>query len=216
MGRSWSFCCLRAEGAAYPREAYGESDRGCDVNTAVAQRTGILLQARRVACLGDARHGSSCPEHTIGGIARYGVDDGEYFSQPPRSGAGRPRLALRTILLMIVDPCTGDVMQANMSMPDPQPIGSSPIEFHQSIRDVLLERACPVLARGHSHWLDKRRRCWRRSAARAYLAAQTGMRWRQEAVKGPHQHAALGLAGLHCQAWPNRPSPRTAAAQWDG
>lgn len=33
------------------REACGESARGCDVNTAVAQRTGILLHARRVACL---------------------------------------------------------------------------------------------------------------------------------------------------------------------
>jgi hypothetical protein len=99
-----------------PREACGESVRGCDVNTAVAQRTGILLQARRGACSDDARHGNSCPEHTIGGIARYGVDDG-VLSSAPRSGAGRPRLALRTILLLIVDPCTGDMMQAKMSLP---------------------------------------------------------------------------------------------------
>ena len=54
-------------GCSVPREACGESARGFDVNTAVAQRTGNLLQARRVACLGDANHGSSCPEHTIGG-----------------------------------------------------------------------------------------------------------------------------------------------------
>jgi hypothetical protein len=45
------------------------------------------------------------------------MDDGERFSQPPDLAAGRPRLALRPILLMSVDPCTSDVMQANMSLP---------------------------------------------------------------------------------------------------
>ena len=50
-------------------------------------------------------------------MARYGVDDGECFSQPPDLAQAVPRLALRTILLMIVDPCTGDAMQANMSLP---------------------------------------------------------------------------------------------------
>jgi hypothetical protein len=46
----------------------------------------------------------------------YGVDERECFSQPPDLAAGLPRLALRTISLMIVDLCTSDVMQANMSL----------------------------------------------------------------------------------------------------
>jgi hypothetical protein len=102
----------------------------------------------------------------------------------------------------------------------PQPIGSSPIEFHQSIRNALLERAvaCPrgsrPLALAGQAYVDDIGAGPQRE--HRYLAAQTGMRWRQEAVKGSHQHAALGLAGLHCQAWPNRPSPCAAAAQWDG
>ena len=45
------------------------------------------------------------------------MDDSERFSQPPDLAVGRPRLALRPILLMSVDPCTSDVMQANMSLP---------------------------------------------------------------------------------------------------
>lgn len=51
------------------------------------------------------------------GLLRILMDDGERFSQPPDLAAGRPRLALRPILLMSVDPCTRDVMQANMSLP---------------------------------------------------------------------------------------------------
>lgn len=51
MDKTWSFCCLRPEDAAYPGTCVDKLQDGCDVNTAVTQRKGILLQARSVACL---------------------------------------------------------------------------------------------------------------------------------------------------------------------
>lgn len=87
-----------------------------------------------------------------------------------------------------------------------QPIGSWVIEFQRAADSALLERtvACPCAL---SDWLDKRRRCWRRSAARRTWAAQAGALWRQE-THCRHHCRRLGLAGLQS----NSPS---AAASWD-
>jgi hypothetical protein len=104
-----------------PRKACGESAPWlrCQYCSSAAGRNSPASSPRSV--FGDTRHGSSCPEQHIQlGVPRagYGVDAGECFSErPPDLAAGRPRLAPRTILLMVVDPCTGDEMQASMSLP---------------------------------------------------------------------------------------------------
>lgn len=71
-------------------------------------------------------------------------------------------------------------MQANMSLPGPQPIGSAQIEFYQSTRDALLERAlaCPraALQTGWTSVDDAGAGPLRDT----YLAAQAGILWRQE------------------------------------
>ena len=92
--------------------------RRCQYCSSAAERysparspSSVVVQVTTAAVQNNAEH--------IGylGTAWIVMDDSERFSQPPDLAVGRPRLALRPILLMSVDPCTSDVMQANMSLP---------------------------------------------------------------------------------------------------